>query len=202
MGKLYQKAFAAGYDLFMASPEKSLHKNRNKLISSLKGKILDVGVGTGVNFQFYHPKASVIAVEPSKAMIKKALPKIPKTANIQILNYGINDSALENEIEESSLDAIICTLVLCTVPKPELALKNFKRWLKPSGKLIILEHIRSKKHFHGKMQDWANPIWKTVGEGCNLNRNTDELIKELGFKLQEEKYFKGGIQWYQGVFDA
>jgi len=200
MGKLYQKIFAEGYDLFMASPEKILRKNRRKLISSLKGKILDVGVGTGVNFQFYHPEASVVAVEPSAPMIKKALPKIPATANIEILNYGINDSDLENKIQENSLDAVICTLVLCTIPQPELALQNFKRWLKPGGKLVILEHIRSKKHYHGKMQDWANPIWKAVGEGCNLNRNTDELIKELGFKVQEESYFKGGIQWYQGHF--
>lgn len=200
MSNLYQNFFAAGYDRFMASPEKVLCKNRERLISPLRGKILDVGVGTGVNFQFYHEDTSVIAVEPSAPMIKKALPKNPNSSNIQIINHGINDSALDNIIEVCSLDTVICTLVLCTIPDPEIALQNFKRWLKPDGKLVILEHIRSKKPINARLQDLVNPVWRVVGEGCNLNRNTDAIIKEAGFKMLDEYYFKGGIQWYQGVF--
>ncbi|MCK5831368.1 MAG: class I SAM-dependent methyltransferase [Methylococcales bacterium] len=201
MNRFYQKIFASGYDKVMASPEKILFKKRQSLISPLKGKILDVGIGTGVNFQFYHTNTTVIAVEPSTPMIKQAIPKIPHSANIQILNHHINDSALNNIIEANSLDAVICTLVLCTISKPERALQKFKHWLKPDGKLVILEHIHSKKMINAHLQNIINPIWKVVSEGCHLNRNTDTLIKEAGFNMLDEDYFEGGIQWYQGVFN-
>lgn len=200
MSKLYQKLFAAAYDPFMSSAEKSLERNRRELLAHLRGNILEVGVGTGVNFDFFHPEANVLAIEPSMPMMKKALARIPAGKNIEVYHLGVNDEPLEDLIKNGSLDAVVCTLVLCTIPHPEIALQKFKRWLKPEGRLVILEHIRSKHHWHGRMQDWVNPLWKAFGEGCNLNRNTDAMVKAAGFVPENEMYFKNSVTWYQGVF--
>jgi ubiquinone/menaquinone biosynthesis C-methylase UbiE len=198
--RLYQKLFAAIYDWFMDSTEQTLELNRRELLSHLEGNVLEVGVGTGVNFRYFNDNASIMAIEPSAPMLKKAIPKIPAGKKIEVHNLGVNDEELEELIAENSLDAVVCTLVLCTIPDPQLALEKFKRWLKPEGQLVVLEHIRSKHHWHGRMQDWVNPIWKAVGEGCNLNRNTDAMITAAGFVAVEETYFKNSVTWYQGVF--
>ncbi len=200
MRKIYQKVFAAVYDLIMDSTEQTLEVNRRQLLGHLKGKILEVGVGTGANFSYFNDEAQVLAIEPSAPMLKKAVRKIPDSKHIEVHNLGVNDQAVENMIPENSLDAVVCTLVLCTIPQPEIALEKFKRWLKPDGELVVLEHIRSKHHWHGRMQDWVNPIWKAVGEGCNLNRDTDQMIKAAGFVPVKEEYFKNSVTWYQGVF--
>lgn len=184
----------------MDSSEQSLEENRRQLISHLEGKVLEVGVGTGVNFRYFHEKAEIIAIEPSGPMLKKAIRKIPAGKQIELHNLGVNDPEVEKLIPENSLDAVVCTLVLCTIPQPEIALEKFKKWLKQDGELVILEHIRSKHHWHGRMQDWVNPIWKAVGEGCNLNRNTDQMIKAAGFVSVKEEYFKNSVTWFQGVF--
>jgi len=199
--RLYQKLFAKFYDTFMHGFEKSLFKKRKELLSNLKGTILGVGEGTGVNFQFYSDSTQIIAVEPSIPMLEKAKLKAKDKKNITFYNYSINDTALNKQLEENSIDAIVCTLVLCTIDKPNLALSNFKKWLKPNGKLIVMEHIHASKPINKVVQNIINPTWKLIGEGCNLNRNTDYLIKEAGFVPISEEYFKKTLRFYSGVFE-
>lgn len=201
MSTLYQKIFAAGYDPIMESIEKKVfYKHRHTLINQLEGRILEVGAGTGVNFKFYGTNTDVIAVEPSLAMIQKAKNKITEKQNIQIINYGINAKEVNNFLLPESLDAAICTLVLCTVPDYILALENIKKWLKPGGKLLILEHIHAKKSIPRKVQTLLNPLWNIIGDGCHLTRNTDDVVKRLGLTLESEVYFNKGLLWYQAVF--
>ncbi len=198
---LYSKFFAFIYDPFMKNAEKGILGDiRARLLGDLKGVILDVGSGTGTNFKFFNAKETqVIAIEPSLAMMHKAKEKA--SDNINFIVMGINDPKLENIIEPHSLDAIVSTLVLCTIPNPKLALQNFKKWLKPDGKLIIIEHIKSKNSTHAKFQKFVNPAWKIVGEGCNLTRDTDQLIAKAGFISNgNEGYFVSGITWYYGEF--
>jgi len=199
--RLYQKLFARFYDVFMHGFEKSLFKKRKELISNLEGTILGVGEGTGVNFQFYSDSAKIFAIEPSIPMLEKAKMKANGKNNITFYNYGINDIDLINQVEENSIDSIVCTLVLCTIDYPNLALSNFKKWLKPNGKLIIMEHIHASKPINKLFQDFINPTWKLIGDGCNLNRNTDQLIKEAGFMPVQEEYFKRTLRFYSGVFE-
>ena len=196
----YQKLFANRYDSFMDGIEKDFFELRKELIQPLEGKILDVGSGTGVNFNHFNENTEVTAIEPSIYMLEKAKNKFPNQENIRLYNLGVNAEELNKIIQPNSLDYIVCTLVLCTVPNPNLALKNFKKWLKPKGKLIVLEHIHSHKKINRVLQNTINPIWKIVGDGCNLNRNTDILIKEAGFLLEKEEYFKKTLRFYKGVF--
>ena len=180
--------------------ERRLYKKRSHLLSNLEGQVIGVGEGTGINFQFYPDEITVHAIEPSKPMLEKAVLKANGNSNIKFYNKGINDEELNNHFSDNSIDAIICTLVLCTIPDPEKALENFKRWLKPTGKLIIMEHIHASKPVNKSLQNIVNPAWKLIGEGCHLNRNTDELIKEVGFLPIEDEYFHHTLRFYSGIF--
>ena len=197
---IYKRFFAQIYDPVVYDFEKSLFEKRRALLSNLKGTVLGVGEGTGINFKFYPKEIDVIAVEPSKAMLKKARKK-NKYGNISFHNLGINDPELDNIIQERSIDAIVCTLVLCTISDPEKALLNFKKWLKPNGKLIVLEHIHATKQINKAFQNFVNPVWKVFADGCNLNRNTDLLINEAGFVPVKEEYFKRALRFYSGIFE-
>ena len=194
---LYQELFARFYDPLLHDFERSLFKKRKALLSNVKGTVLGVGEGTGVNFKFYPKEATIIAVEPSEPMLRRARKK-DNNGNISYYNLGINDPELDSVINEKSIDTIVCTLVLCTIP--EKALQNFKRWLKPDGRLIIMEHIHATKPINKSFQNLFNPVWKVFSEGCNLNRNTDLMIKKAGFEAIEEEYFKRTLRFHSGVF--
>lgn len=196
---VYAKLFAKYYDKYMVSFEAKIVKDRNRMLKKLQGTILDVGSGTGVNFAHFNNDAIVLAVEPSKPMLEKSIEKV-NGKNIRLINMDINDQKLVSIIKENSLDAIVSTLVLCTIKNPDLALDNFKKWLKPNGKLIIIEHIHSNKRSKALFETIINPLWKIIAEGCNLNRNTDDLIKSKGFKPLEEHYFTIGLRIHKGIF--
>ena len=200
MGKTYQKLFATFYDPFMSRFERSLYKTRREMLTGLGGEIIEVGAGTGVNFKFYNKQAHVIAIEPSASMLKKAKKKIPTGANIEILNFGVCDPEIDLHIKKNSIDYVVCMLVLCTISDPEKALSQFKKWLKPDGKLIILEHIHSEHPRNRKIQNFVNPAWRAFADGCNLNRNTDQLILEAGFKPLSEEYIKRSLRFVKGVY--
>ena len=200
MPTFYSKIFATYYDSFMKSFEAKIAKDRRTMLQNLTGKVLDIGSGTGVNFEFFNDNVEVLAIEPSKEMLEKSVAKI-NHKKIQLLNLGVNDEALQKMIPEKSMDTIVCTLVLCTIPNPELALHHFKRWLKPDGKLIILEHIHSNKQPNAFLEKLFNPLWKKIGEGCNLTRNTDVLLKEKGFEPLKMSYFTLGLRIVKGVYE-
>ncbi len=200
MSSIYQKIFAHSYDSIMASVEVKLSKRRQDLLSPLVGNILDVGGGTGINLKFYNSEVDILLIDPSKEMIRKASKKFESKTNVTFIECGVNDEALKLRLKQKSLDYIVCTLVLCTIPDPNIALLNFKKWLKPNGRLIVLEHIHHNHAIHAKWQNAINPIWNKIGEGCNLNRKTDTLIKQNGFKVEKEAYFGSWIQFYQAIF--
>lgn len=201
MSRLYAKVFARIYDSVIQKAETRKLANRRKaLLSGLKGNILEIGAGTGVNFQYYAKDANVLAIEPSPDMLRQAKEKKKIRKNIHLLQASVEQCYEDNVVQKNSMDAIVCTLVLCTIPDPQKALSSFFQWLKPDGILIIIEHIKSRDHWKGKIQDFVNPAWKIIGEGCHLNRKTDQMIMQAGFQPLEEDYFTYKVLWYQGVF--
>lgn len=200
----YSKKFSELYDSVMYLPDKIfLHFRRKRLLSKLSGKTLEVGVGTGINFQYYGNNVEVIGIEPSPYMFAKAENRKNKLAfpkRFTLHNIGCGYPEMKDLIQTESLDAVVCTLVLCTVPEPEKALSNFMKWLKPGGKLLILEHILSHHRTAAKLQNMINPAWEKFAEACQLNRPTDRLIKESGFILIREKYFWLGMPFYEAEF--
>jgi ubiquinone/menaquinone biosynthesis C-methylase UbiE len=201
MSDLYAKVFARFYDRVAQKAEiEALAERRKALISCLKGNVLEIGAGTGVNFQFYTKDANVLAIEPSPYMLRQAKEKKKGRKNIRLLQTSVELCYENKVVQKNSLDAMVCTLVLCTIPDPQKALSYFYQWLKPDGVLIIIEHIKAHEAWKGKVQDILNPVWKVIGEGCHLNRKTDKMIRQAGFQVLQEDYFTYKVLWYQGVF--
>lgn len=200
MAKIYQRLFATFYDPFMNGFERSLFKTRRELLKDIHGKIVEVGAGTGVNFKFYRKGMDVLAVEPSKPMLEKAKKKIPQGMDIRLLNYGACDPELDKIIEPGTVDFVISMLVLCTIPDPKKALIQYRKWLKPEGRLIILEHIHASLPHNRKIQNIINPVWRAFADGCNLNRRTDQLLPEAGFKAVDAEYIKRSLRFIKGIY--
>ena len=200
MANFYKKIFAKFYDSFMRKTERGLYKKRKALIEPLRGRILEVGSGTGMNYQFYSKEAEIFALDPNKSMLKRAEIKAPEGLLITYLNHKICDDEIGTLIKQGSLDAIVSTLVLCSVPDPEKAIERFKYWLKPEGKLIILEHIHAENPVNKRLQNIINPVWRPLSDGCNLNRNTDQLILDGGFTSTDSEYFVQSLRWVMGVY--
>lgn len=178
--------------------EEVLLPKRARLLGDLRGRILEVGAGTGVNFQFYEPETEVLAVEPSAAMLAFAQRKQRHAqAKIQLLPAGIGDPVVLGHIPAEGFDAIVCTLVLCTAPDPERVINHLYQWLKPGGRLIVLEHIRTPDGWQRKLHRLINPLWKYFGEGCELTRPTDRFLRQAGFSAEYENYFRTGLYFYE-----
>lgn len=183
----------------------SLGKRRQRLLQDAGGTILEVGVGTGINFQFYQQRQRpyVIGIEPSPYMFERAIKRkeeVTEDMRIVLYPFGCGSAELEQLIQTESLDVVVCTLVLCTIPQPEEAIEQFKRWLKPGGQLIVLEHIRPQSFFLGRITDLMTPGWKKLAEGCHLNRATDHLIEASGFDLVRKEYFRVVIPFFEAVY--
>jgi ubiquinone/menaquinone biosynthesis C-methylase UbiE len=189
----YSKLFARFYDPFMGSMEQRvLGRYRKQLIEPLSGNILEVGSGTGINFKLYPKGCNVIASEPSEHMLKYAEERLKMEAveaKIKLVLAGVGSDELEKRVPEGGFDAIVCTLVLCTIPEPEKAVANFKKWLKSNGKLIILEHVHPKTSPRKLVHNVLNPAWKHFAEGCHLNRDTAQMLRDSGFTAEWEKDF-------------
>jgi len=188
----------AFYDPFMASLEKVLVHKRKYLLSQTKGMVLEVGAGTGVNFDLYPSQVKVYAIEPSVPMYKKALKKAEKYPNIQVFNIGLEAVKNHSDFPEK-FDFIASMLVLCTIEDPYKAAEIYSDLLQNEGKLLVLEHIHSGNTLYGKFQKIVNPIWKPFADGCNLTRRQDKILKQAGFIPLEEKYFTLGTDWYQAI---
>lgn len=182
------------YDNLMSILEKKrLCHERKLLLENIHGKIIELGVGTGVNFEFYTDN-EVVAVEPDEVLRAEAKKKAG-SKDIKI----ISSSAEELPFEDNTFDTVLITLALCTIPDPDKALKEAGRVCKPGGKLLILEHIKNENRFLFMLQNILTPIWKKFAMGCHLNRDTLSVIKDNNFEQVSLKYFWGN-NFVSGIF--
>ena len=146
----------------------------------MRGAIIDVGAGTGNNFAYFAADANVVALEPDASMARRAAAKLMH-AGASIELRIADDRELES-FTEGSIDAVVLTLVLCTVPDPATTLHRVKRVLKHDGLLVLIEHVRSAGRF-GRFQDFIAPVWCRIADGCHLNRNTASIVAAAGFDI-------------------
>lgn len=167
------------YDLANSLAERYLLSVlRRELLSSLQGTIIDVGAGTGANFPYFSPHARVIALEPDPSMARRALPK--RNLSAARIDVRVEDDIALDSFDAQSIDAVIVTLVLCTVESPLATLRRAKRVLRPSGTLVVIEHVRSDDGL-GNFQDFVAPVWQRIAGGCHLNRETKATIGAADF---------------------
>ena len=168
---MYQWLWSKIYDNIMKdAEEKGLRDWRRELLKNLSGDVLELGCGTGANLEFYPNTINrLVLTEPSLYMHQKLKEKIPlyNLNNIEILN----DKAESLSLSNASFDAVVCTLVLCSVDNLEKALSEIHRILKPQGKFIFIEHIAAvNKPERYKWQRRLEFLWKHFADGCHLTR--------------------------------
>src|SRR5436190_14480512 len=181
---LWGRMFAAGYDRFMSGTEKAgLRERRQKLLAQARGRVLELGGGTGANLAFYGPDVEELVVtEPEEPMARRLEKKLPGvTRPVQVVRVP----AEQLPFEDGSFDYVVATLVLCTVDDPDRALQEAHRVLKPGGRLLFLEHVRSEDAKLARWQDRLNGFQKRFACGCNCNRATLDTIQQHGFSVDE-----------------
>jgi ubiquinone/menaquinone biosynthesis C-methylase UbiE len=190
---LWSRFFAAGYDTFMKGTEKAgLGERREKLLAQARGRVLEIGGGTGANLPYYGPEVEELVItEPEELMARRLEKKLPQyERRVQVLHVP----AEQLPFEDGSFDVVVATLVLCTVEDPDRALEEAHRVLKPGGRLLFLEHVRSDDAKLARWQDRLNGFQKRFACGCNCNRTTLDTIGRHGFSVAEvehERFPKG-----------
>jgi len=152
---------------------------KRELFQNIDGRILEIGPGTGVNFQYLPIGIDWIGIEPNEAFFDSLRVQAKeRQINAQILK----GDASQIPVDDNSADAVLSTLVLCSVSDPAKVLAEIKRVLKPRGKLIFLEHVAAPKHTSlRRAQNILNPLNRIVADGCNCNRETWNYLKAARF---------------------
>ena len=182
--------FAALYDVIQRPAEKKfVRSHRAYLAGGATGRVLDVGVGTGINFGYYPPEAEVVGIEPDPHMFRRAQARADRLGRQVKL---LADGAEQLPLPDGSFDAAVATLVFCTIPDPDRALGELRRVLRPGGQLRFLEHVRAKTPGWQRFQDFVTPVWKRIGAGCHPNRDTASAIERAGFWVEELQHYAHG----------
>ena len=165
---------------------KPIRKQREKVVPLCKGIVLEIGSGSGLNFPYYKTSKvkKIFALEPDKEMIELARQETKKSS-IEIT--FLQEYAERISLKDNSVDTILLTYSLCTIPDPISALKEMKRVLRSNGCLVYCEHGMAPESSIRKWQNRLNPINSYFSGGCNLNRNISQLITESGFKIQKSE---------------
>ena len=173
------RLFPCLYDLVMAPAEHGpLGRWRHQLVAPARGRIVEIGAGTGLNFAHYRPEAWVVATDPDAGMLHRAR-KRAAIARATVLLVAADGEALP--FRDGALAEAIVGLAMCTIPHPERALAELQRVLEPNGRLRLLEHVRLDSRLLGRLQDWGTPVWRRLAGGCRLNRRTAQIVAQSGF---------------------
>ncbi len=168
------------YDAFCALTElRGLARWRDWLVKGARGRTLEVGCGTGRNLHRYPKDVPVVGVEPEREMIRAASARAPGVPLVQA-------SAEALPFRDGAFDTVVASLVFCSVPAPETGLSEVKRVLKPSGRLRMMEHVRSTRPWYARWQDFVQPAWTRFTGGCHPNRATEAAVEAAGFTIEPD----------------
>lgn len=189
MGKVYDatwgRGFSALYDrCFKASEDAGLRDMRRDLLRQARGRVLELGAGTGLNLDLYPDMLvdDLTLTEPDPHMTKQLRKRVEESSR----RAEVVEAPAEHlPFEDDSFDTVVVTLVLCTVPDQAAALREIGRVLKPDGRFLFLEHVRANEPSLAKWQDRLEGPWRFLGDGCHCNRDTVSAISAAGFKLGE-----------------
>jgi len=168
----------------LACSAKPTMRQREKVVPLAQGRVLEIGIGSGLNLPYYEPErvTRLWGLDPSPEMRKRA-ERAAQSVPIEVELLDLPGD--EIPLERDSVDTVIITYTLCTIPETEPALGEMMRVLSPGGRLIFCEHGRAPDAGVLRWQDRLNPIWERMGGGCQLNRPIPQLIEEGGFRIRE-----------------
>ncbi|MEO0436485.1 MAG: class I SAM-dependent methyltransferase [Pseudomonadota bacterium] len=158
-------------------------KQRQKIVPAAEGRVLEIGIGTGLNLSYYDQSrvTQLIGLDPSQASWELA------KRHAQSLSFPVEfiaASAEAIELDAASIDSVVVTYSLCTIPDPVSALEGIRRVLKPDGKLLFTEHGRAPDESVRRWQDRLNRVWGLIAGGCHLNRDIPNILERGGFQTR------------------
>jgi SAM-dependent methyltransferase len=192
-GRLYEatwgRLFAAGYDAFLGASERAgLHDERRRLLAAARGATVEIGAGTGLNLELYPPAVTeLVLTEPSPHMAARLRARTSAAGRGTV----VEAPAERLPLDDDRFDTAVATLVLCTVPDPDAALREVRRVLRPGGRLLFLEHVRSREPRLARWQDRLETPWRLFGAGCHCNRDTQATIEAA--RLDVERVDRGEL---------
>lgn len=189
MGFYHDRALPCLIHLSMR--QQNLIPYRQRVTTAAEGRILEVGVGSGLNLPFYSDKAAhVIVLDPSPRLLGRARNEAVRAKRPVELLEG---SAEAIPLQDRTVDTVVTTWTLCTIPAVLGALGEMRRVLRPGGQLLFVEHGLAPEASVQRWQDRLTPVWKRIGGGCHLNRSIAGLIEAAGFHIDrlETGYMKG-----------
>jgi ubiquinone/menaquinone biosynthesis C-methylase UbiE len=187
-GRLYDatwgRAFAWGYDAFQRrSLDAGMEAKRHEVLSRARGRTLEIGSGTGINLHHYGPEVTELVLsEPDPHMVRL----LRRKAEGSDRGASVVQAPAEDlPFDDASFDTATLVYVLCTVPDPGAALREIARVLKPGGRLLFIEHVRSPEPGLARWQDRLHGPWKVFANGCNCNRDTVAAMEGSPLEVAE-----------------
>jgi SAM-dependent methyltransferase len=175
----------------LAMRNKRLVPFRERVIGAAEGRVLEIGVGSGLNLPFYRPPVrEVLALEPAPRLVTMAR-SASRGASIPVSFLEASAEAIP--LEDHCVDTIVTTWTLCSIPRAAAALADMRRVLRPGGKLLFVEHGLAPDEGVRRWQDLMTPAWRSISGGCHLNRPIRSMIEGAGFRIDriETGYMPG-----------
>jgi ubiquinone/menaquinone biosynthesis C-methylase UbiE len=173
--------FARVYELLSRAEDRQIGRYRDEAVGDAPGRVLEVGAGNGLNFARYRKASLVVALEPQPRMLAKAAPRA-RAAEVPV--RLIRGSAEALPFPDGSLDTVVVSLVLCSVPDAAAAAAEVRRVLAPGGELRFFEHVRALDPRLARRQDRWNRTYDRIAGGCNMNRDTLLTLRRAGFAVR------------------
>lgn len=187
----YKSFFAWAMAHGNAQYEAEIADRKRALFADLQGNVLEIGPGTGPNLAYYPADIHWIGIEPNPFMH----PYLRREAERLGLAIDLRTGSAEQlPVEASSMDAVVSTLVLCSVKDLTVTLQEVLRVLKPGGRFFFLEHVAAPSGTRlRRVQQWVKPLWKKIGDGCHPDRETGDVLDNAGFERVEYQHFRANL---------
>lgn len=162
---------------------------REWVVRAARGRVLEIGIGTGLNLKYYRAADFIAAIDPDGASLARALTRRDGARKIFLHQSPAEALPFAN----ASFDSVVGTLTFCSIGDPGLALSEIRRVLKPGGMFRLIEHVRVENRVIAGLQDAITPAWKQIAGNCHLNRDTRAAVERAGFQIHAIKKHIGGF---------
>jgi ubiquinone/menaquinone biosynthesis C-methylase UbiE len=160
---------------------KRLRPYRERTAGAAEGRVLDIGIGSGLNLPFYARQArEIFGLDPSPPLLARAQSMAPRT---QTPIHLLEGSAERIPLADHTIDTVVMTWTGCSIPEICAALEEMRRVLRPGGRLLFVEHGRAPEPRVARWQERLDPFWQRFSGGCHLNRKIDDLLSNAGFQI-------------------
>jgi len=165
----------------LAMRNRELKSYRERVVSQARGRVLEIGIGSGLNLPLYGPGVdTILGLDPAARLLQMAQDEAIRS---KIAVTLITGSAQAIPIDRGSIDTLVTTWTLCSIPDALAALREMRRVLAPNGRLLFVEHGLAPEENVRKWQNRLTPVWKRIGGGCHLNRPIRALVEDAGFRM-------------------